>query len=294
MRHIIFIIAAVTVCLIPFTAQAEWYNQITFVAGSDASTPITVSYNGKSYIVYSSITISTTGNTYTPSATDANGSSMKYEFSSSSESRGSDKYHYYTYTFYPQSGYSSGYSRNSGYDDNDYNGSDSKWAETGTKIGQHIGEVTTTRSYSEGGAYPGLHADFGLSKGFGEFCRLRVCAGGFQAYGGVGKDWLFDGDNKDKFLWHAGLGGYYSLGGDYDRWGDVSFGLTVAENAAWENLSLTFDVGFNYWFGKWKRVGLFTGAGIGWGDIKDLGKEGHHTKTAWNVEIGISFRLAKF
>ncbi|MGM9827804.1 MAG: hypothetical protein ACI30O_06385 [Muribaculaceae bacterium] len=295
MKRIIYIFTVLLVSLLPLTAHAEWYNKITFVVGSNASTPITVRYGGKTYKVYSSTTINTTGNTYTPSATDANGNSMKYEFDSRTESRGSNKYHTYVYTFYPRSNYSSG-NTGSGYNSGTRgnSGSNDSWSDTGRKIGQGLADLTSTRSFTEGGAYPGLHANLGISKGFGEFCRIRLAASGFQVYGGVGKDWFFNGDNKDKFLWHAGFGGYVSLGEDYARWGDVSFGLTVAENAAWENLSLTFDVGFNYWFGRWKRVGVFTGAGIGWGDIKDLGKEGHHTKTAWNLELGIAFRLAKF
>lgn len=295
MNRITCLFATLVVCLMPALTHAEWYNNITFVVGSDESAPITVRYDGRTYKVYQSTTINTTGNTYTPSATDANGNSMKYEVSSSTESRGSDTYHNYRYTFYPRNSYSSD---NSGGRYNRGNGgnssSNSSWADTGARIGSGLAYVTATRSFTEGGAYPGLHANVGFSKGYGEFCRLRLAAGGFQVYTGVGKDWFFNGKNKDKFLWHAGLGGYLSLGEDYARWGDVSFGLTVAENAAWENLSLTFDFGFNYWFGRWKRVGLFTGAGIGWGDIKDLGKEGHHTKIAWNLELGISFRLAKF
>lgn len=304
MNRIIYLLAALAMFLMPATAYAEWYNNITFVVGSGASTPITVRYDGTTYRVYSSTTINTTGNTYTPSATDANGNSMKYEVSSKSESRGSNKYHTYVYTFYPQSSGYSGSSSSGGYSGSSsggYSGGSSSnggssgyQSNTYENIGRGLAHLTSSRSHNEGGAYPGLHANLGLSKGYGEFCRLRLAAGGFQVYAGVGKDWFFNGANKDKFLWHAGLGGYVSLGEDFDRWGDVSFGLTVAENAAWENLSLTFDFGFNYWFGKWKRVGVFTGAGIGWGDIKELGKEGHHSKLAWNLELGFSFRLARF
>lgn len=294
MNRILYLFAALVLCLLPATAHAEWYNNITFVVGSDKSAPITVRYDGKTYKVYTSLTINTTGNTYTPSATDANGNSMKYEYSSKSEHRGNNTYHTNVYTFYPRDSYSSGNSGGGYNSESSGDSSSDSWSETGARIGRGLAEVGATRSFRDGGAYPGLHANIGLSKGFGEFCRIRLAAGGFQVYGGVGKDWLFNGENKDKFLWHAGFGGYFGLGEDYDRWGDVSFGLTVAENAAWENLSLTFDVGFNYWFGEWRRIGVFTGAGVGWGDIKDLGKRGHHTKIAWNLELGIAIRLAKF
>lgn len=295
MKRLIYFFSALIISLGSFTAHAEWYNEITFIVGSSASSPITVRYNGKSYTVYNSVTINTTGNTYTPSATDSQGNSMKYEVRSSTHTKGSNKYHYYTYTFYSRNSYSS--SSNNGYNNsnnsNNYN-SGYDYSSAGAALGRSLANVSVTRAFDEGGAYPGLHAQLGMSKGFGEFARLRLAAGGFQIYGGVGKDWLCNGENKDKLLWHAGLGGYYSLGEDRSRWGDVAFGLTVAENAAWENLSLTFDLGFTYWFGRWRRIGAFTGAGIGWGDIKELGKKGHHTKTAWNLEIGLAFRLAHF
>ncbi|MDE6403022.1 MAG: hypothetical protein K2K86_04350 [Muribaculaceae bacterium] len=158
-----------------------------------------------------------------------------------------------------------------------------------------MGGILVDRGIQEDGdAYPGLHLQTGLSKGFGEFARLRVAAGGFQIYSGIGKDWLFDGVNKGKLLWHAGLGGYYSFGDYSNPNQDVAFGITVAQNAAWENLSLTFDIDYTYWFGRWRMVGAFAGEGIGWGDIKDFGKKGHHTKTAWNLEVGLIFRLAHF
>lgn len=280
--------------LVSFVAEAEWYNEITFTVGKNASTPISVSYGGKKYIVYHSLTINTTGNTYSPSAWDSEGNSLKYGVTSRTQTKGSDTYHYYTYTFSGRSTYGSpnsgGYSSESG----STSGGGYDAYSTGARIGQGLAYLTASRSFDEEGAYPGLHAAVGLSKGFGEFVRIRLAAGGFQIYGGVGKDWLFNGDNKDKFLWHAGLGGYASLGDDNSRWGDVGFGVTVAENAAWENISLTFDVDLTCWFGRWRRVGVFGGGGIGWGDIKDVGKRGHHSEFAWNLEAGLIFRIAHF
>lgn len=276
-------------------ASATWYNTFTFVVGKGVCTPITVRCSGREYEVYSTKTITFTGSSTSITATDCNGRSLKYEASYKTQTKGADTYHYNTYTFYNKPTYgSSGSSGSSGNSDSGSSNSGYDYAAAGAAIGQGLADVTTTRAEYEGGAYPGLHANLGLSNGFGEFVRLRLAAGGFQVYAGVGKDWLFSGENKDKFLWHTGLGGYFSLGPDYSRWGDVAFGLTVAENAMVKNLSLTFDFGFTYWIGRWKRVGLFAGAGVGWGDIKDLGKDGHHTKTAWNLECGLTFRLARF
>lgn len=290
------LLAILCLGLVSFAAKAEWYNEITFTVGRNASTPITVNYGGRSYTVYNTLTINTTGSTYSPSARDSDGNSLKYETKSSTQTKGSDTYHYYTYTFSGRSTYgssSSGSYRSGSSSGGTYSGGYDA-SSTGAKIGQGLAYLTSSRAFDEEGAYPGLHAAVGMSKGFGEFVRIRLAAGGFQVYGGVGKDWFFNGDNKDKFLWHAGLGGYVSLGEDNSRWGDVSFGLTVAENAAWENLSLTFDMDLTYWIGRWRRVGVFGGGGIGWGDIKDLGKDGHHTKFAWNLEAGVIFRIAHF
>lgn len=283
--------------LVSFTANAEWYNEYTFVVGSNVDVPITVIFNGKNYTVYKSLTINTTGNTYTPSATDKNGNSLKYEVKFYTQTKGGDTYHYNTYTFYAHENYGASENKNvssgNAIHQNSYNSSYNP-SSTGARIGQGLANISATRAFDESGAYPGLHAGIGISKGFGEFVRLRLAAGGFQVYGGIGKDWFLNGVNCDKFLWHTGLGGYVSLGEDESRWGDVSFGLTVAENAAWEKLSLTFDLGFTYWFGRWRRIGAFAGTGIGWGEIKNIDIEGEHSKLAWNLEVGIVVRLAHF
>lgn len=296
MRCFRFVFVILCMGLMSLEAKAEWYNEITFVVGRNVSTPITVRYGGKNYTVYNTLTINTTGNTYAPSATDRDGNSLKYEIRSNTQTKGSNTYHYYTYTFSGRvtsgstnsGGYNSGRSENSSSYGGGYNS-----GSTGARIGQGLAQLISISSFDEDGAYPGIHAAVGMSKGFGEFMRLRI-VGGFQVYGGLGKDWFFNGDNKDKLLWHAGIGGYVSLGEDTSRWGDVGFGLTVAENAAWENLSLTFDMDFTYWIGRWRRVGVFAGGGIGWGDLKNVGEEEHHSSFAWNIECGLIFRIAKF
>lgn len=296
MKRITYLFVTLIVCLLPLTAHAEWYNNITFVVGSNASTPITVRYNGQTYKVYDSTTINTTGNTYTPSATDANGNSMKYEVSSSSESRGSNKYHTYVYTFYPRSNYSSGNSGggynsgNSGNNSSNNWGTDPRWGEIGGGLSH---EASRHAQHVDGKAYPGLHLFTGISKAYGEFARLRVTYSAMSIYAGIGKDWLFNGINKDKLLWHAGIGGLYHFGGK-DPWGDIGGAVTVAQTAAWENVSLMIDCDFIYWFGRWKRVGCFAGAGAGFADVKDFGKEKNSGGFAWNLEFGLVLKIANF
>ncbi len=278
-------------CLVSFSASAEWYNEYTFVVGKDVCGPITVRYAGRNYTVYNSFTLKFTGSTSTPSATDCNGRDLKYEATYRTQNRGSDTYHYNTYVFLNRTSYENNSSRSNGSSNN----SAFDYSEIGSNIGRGLAEASALRSLNEsGGAYPGLHAGIGISKAFGEFLRVRLAAGGFQIYTGIGKDWIFNGDNKKKFLWHAGLGGYMSLGYDDIRWGDISYGLTVAENAAWKNLSLTFDFNFTYWFDRRKRFGAFVGTGVGWGNLKSVTQKGEHTKCAWNVEVGAAFCIVCF
>lgn len=283
MRHFIVLLLSLTTMLM---AMAE--DKMVFVVGDNVAAPITVSVGGKSYTVYSSLTITQVNGTIR--ATDANGNNLKYDYHHSSSSRtGSVD----TYTFkntynYDSGGYSSGRSSS----DNGYSNSSSN--QLAYNMGQALGGLMFgSGGGGEGQAYPGMHVSAGLSKSYGEFVRLRFALHGFNLYGGVGKDWLLDGVNKNKFLWHAGIGGFYAFGGT-DPSMDVSFGMTVAENAAWENLSLLIDIDYTYWIGRWRRVGVFAGAGLGWADIKDLGKKGHHSKFGWNFELGLSMRIAHF
>lgn len=285
MRHLILLIIAMATVL---TATAE--DKMVFVVGKNVAAPITVTVGGKSYTVYSTLTVSQTNGTIR--ATDANGNKLTYEFGHrSSSTQGTVN----TYTFKNTYNYGGGGSNNGGrsHSRGDYSRSSS--GQTAYNAGAALGSlIFGSGGGGTGKAYPGLHLSAGLSKSYGEFVRLRFALYGFNLYGGVGKDWLFDGDNKDKLSWHAGMGGYYAFGGNGDPNMDVSFGLTVAENSAWENLSLLIDLDYTYWIGRWRRVGVFAGAGIGWADIKDLGKEGHHSKFGWNLELGLTFRLAHF
>ena len=293
MRKTHIILTLAVIFLHALTCRAEWYNVFTFIVGRDVCTPITVYYAGKNYKVYD---ITFTGSTSTPSATDCNGSPLRYEAQYENASKGRDTYHTNTYTFYNKVSYgSNGSGSHSGSttDTNQRNnwGNDPRWGDAGRELSR---EGVRHASQECGHAYPGLHLYTGISKAYGEYARLRAAFNGVNVHAGVGKDWLFDGINKDKLLWHAGLGGYYSFGGK-DPWGDILGSVTVAKTAAWENVSLMLDCDFTYWFGRWRRVGCYCGAGAGFADIKDFGKQdGHGTKFAWNLEFGLCFRLAHF
>lgn len=287
---------ALIVGLTSFAAHAEWYNEITFVVGSGANAPITVRYNGKSYSVYSSVTINTVGNTYSPSATDRSGRSLRYKLNSETQTRGSDTYHYYTYTFYSGDSYDSSYGSSSsgGYGNSNGGRSYESAERAGRAIAHGIFQLGGT---DDGDAYPSMQIGAGISWGYGENIRLRYTGHGFHAYGSIGKDFLFDSKYKNKILWNFGIGSYFNFGGNGNPNMDVSLGLSIGQLAQWKKLSLMIDVGYTYWIGRWRRVGIFAGGGLGWGSFTEVFNTDDYSSTggfAWNLEAGILIRIASF
>ena len=271
------------------------YEEATFlIVSGNLSTPITVKCsNGETYKVWDEYRINEL--TSVSSAYDYNGNQIVVPGSSYDRKTGTNGYHYRYYRFSmlydsssssSSSSYSSGssnYSSNSGYN-------------VGRNIGAGLASLEAiSASYEDGNAYPGLHLALGASKSYGEFARLRMCAGGFMLYGGIGKDYLLDGVNSDKLLWHAGFGLYFSFGG-YEPNSDISFGFSFAENAAWEGKSMMIDLDYTHWFGESQRFGVFAGGGIGWGNLKNAldTDSDEHTKFAWNVEVGLTVRICSF
>lgn len=298
MKRISYVLLTLVMSLVSLTAQAEWYNEFTFVVGNNVCGPITVRYAGRSYTVRSSLTINTTGSTSTPSATDCRGKSLKYEVKSSTHNSGSNTYHYYTYTFYNRDNYGSSNSNGGGgYNGyNSYNNSNSSY-NTGAYVGQAVGSaVFSLGGGSDGDAYPSLQLTLGLSRGYGENLRLRYTGCGFLAYGSVGKDLIFDSEFKDKILWNIGVGSYFAFGGKGNPNMDISLGLSVGQLAQWEKLSLMIDVDYTCWIGRWRRVGVFAGGSLGWGGITAVFDTDDETigGFAWNLEVGIVIRIADF
>ena len=264
---------------------------MTFIAGSDVCTPMTVSVGGRSYTVHSSITIERVSGSVR--ATDCNGRKLKYDFSSRGN-RGSSSHD--TYTFhnaydpdYDSPSSSSG-SYNSGYNSNAYN--------SGAQAGQALGHaIFSLGGGTDGEAYPSLQTALGISYAYGEFVRLRYTGYGFHAYGSVGKDFLFDSEYKNKILWNVGLGSYFAFGGNGDPNMDISLGLSFGQNAQWEKVSMMIDVDYTYWIGRWRRVGIFGGGSLGWGSFVDVFNTDDYSSTggfAWNLEAGFVIRLANF
>lgn len=287
MRHSIIIISIILGTL-SFHALAE--NTMTFVAGNDVCTPITVNVGGNSYTVFDYITITETSGTVM--ATDCSGRKLKYSYEHrSSNGNSTDIYTFHnTYDVDRDSGSSGGY----GYsEDYEYSSSNNN----AYNLGRSLGRAIIYPRGDEGDAYPSLQLATGISRAYGENIKLRYTGHGFLAYASIGKDYLFDGEFKDKILWNVGLGSYFSFGGDLDPNMDLSLGLSVGQQAQWEKLSLMFDIGYTYWIGSWRRIGIFAGGGLGWGkftEVFNTDDYDSHSEFAWNIEAGIIIRLANF
>ena len=287
MKYLLTFALVVVANFFSFASNEE---QATFlIVSGNLSTPITVKCsNGETYKVWDEYRINEL--TSVREAYDYNGNQIVVPGSSYDRKTGANGYHYRYYRFSmlydssSSSSYSSGssnYGSNSGYN-------------VGRNIGEGLASLAAVRaSYEDGNAYPGLHLALGASKSYGEFARLRMCAGGFMLYGGIGKDYLLDGVSSDKLLWHAGFGLYFSFGG-YEPNSDVSLSFTFAENAAWEGLSLMIDLDYTHWFGESQRFGVFAGGGIGGGNLHLDGDNDEPAETAWNLEVGLIVRICSF
>jgi len=110
-------------------------------------------------------------------------------------------------------------------------------------------------------------------------------------YGGVGKDWLFDGKNKERLSWHAAIGYYIVLGDDNQ---DFTVGFCVAETPVERNGALNLDLTYSYFFDEGGPFGFFAGAAFGVSRMKDVFESDSTEfpgKFLWDIHVGLSFKL---
>lgn len=165
-----------------------------------------------------------------------------------------------------------------------------------SNLGSSMGQMAYSGMRYSAVGYPNLTFNLGTSHMYGEFARLKAClgnAGGFILYGGVGKDWIFNSDNKDKLSWHGGLG-YYGIWGDDDEQ-EFNMGVTFSETPVCPGYALSLDLSYNYYFGDSTRFGVFGGLGLGIGNLKEAfkTKEGEKFggKFVWDITLGIAIKL---
>lgn len=197
---------------------------------------------------------------------------------------------------------SSNNSQENTYSENNYNeyqpepSVQQKAVETTLGVAQHFGNSAIGLSGISADGYPNFQVAAGLSRTYGEFARLKVHiggAGGFVLYGGVGKDWIFNGENKDKLSWHAAIGYFMALG--YDTNQDLTLGICYAETPVIKGGTLNLDLTYSYFFGDKMRFGVFGGGAIGVGNVKEVMEstesEKFPGKIVWDLHLGIAFKL---
>ncbi len=269
-----------------FNAFAE--STMTFVVGDDVCAPITVSVGGKSYTVHSTLTIKQINGMVT--ARDCSGRKLKYEFAT----RGSVGNSADTYTFHNTYDVDRDAGSNRNYDR--YDNSDRY--QSARNVGTGVRNLIFGLGGGEDGdAYPSLQFTPGISRAYGENLRLKYTGGGGLVYASIGKDFLFDSELKDKILWNVGIGSYFAFGGEGNPNKDISLGVSIGQQAQWEKLSMMIDADYTYWIGRWRRVGIFAGGGLGWGSFLEMFNTDDYDSQggfAWNIEAGITIRLANF
>ena len=160
----------------------------------------------------------------------------------------------------------------------------------GNFISGYMGAVESA-SHVEVSGYPYGAINVGMSRFYGEFVRMSITLGGmggFHAFGGVGKDWIFGLDNNDKLAWHVGIGAYFSWGGDiFDpNTQAIKLDVAIGETPVVINKGFLVEVTYEHFFGKRKRIGAFGGIGYSLGNFKATDPE-----IDWDFQIGLAFKL---
>lgn len=258
-----------------------------FYVGSGICAPITVKCdNGRTYRIYDEMSLD--GLVQPLSATDCQGRSIVIPSGDTSSKSGEYHYRYYTFkTLYggSESSYGSYDSGNEDY---------SSAADIGKAVRQTIFGLG---GGADGSAYPALRADFGISRTYGEFVRLHYAGDGLNMFAGIGKDFIYDSAYKDKILWHAGIGSYFSFGDDYDPSMDIALAVAVSNSCLNKGVDLTINADYTYWIGSWRRIGIFCGAAAGYSDfgaLFDVDNIENMGGFTWNVEAGITIRITNY
>lgn len=160
-----------------------------------------------------------------------------------------------------------------------------------TEIPGRFVELADRVSDIDVNGYPYGALSVGMSRFYGEFVRFSAKfggMGGFNMFGGVGKDWIFGLENSDKMAWHIGIGAYISFGGN---WADecnqaVTLNVAIGETPLVVNKALACELTYEYFFGNRQRVGLFGGLGFTLGNFKAT-----DPVIDWDFQVGIAFKL---
>ena len=174
-----------------------------------------------------------------------------------------------------------------------------KVTELGFSAINSLGNAATDRMNENAEGYPNILIAAGLSRAYGEFVRFKWYlggAGGYVLYGGLGKDWIFNGVNKKHLSWHLAIGYFLVLNGDTNQ--DITVGVCYAETPVLAGGTLNLDLTYSYFFGNVKRFGVFGGGAFGVGNVKGVFKEQKTNekflgKPVWDLHLGFAIKLWK-
>lgn len=150
-----------------------------------------------------------------------------------------------------------------------------------------FGSIAKEYQHSETDGYPCVQLQMGVSHNYGEFARLKCCFGGLAGlllYGGIGKEFIFDGINKDELLWHVGIG-YFANTNDGQ---DFTWSMNYANSPQARKGSLNMEFEYAWFFGDKQLYGVFAGAGFG---ITEHDTDVEKAKFLWNLEVGFAVKL---
>ena len=184
---------------------------------------------------------------------------------------------------------------------NDYSGSlgaqaASKGFETLQGVASHFGSIVSSAWGDSSYGYPYLSLNLGASRMYGEYARLKCCFGsyaGYTLFGGIGKEMIFHGENKDKLSWHAGVG--YYINPDCESEHEITLSVVYSESPAVIGQALSCDIGYTYSLPATNyRLGFFIGAAGGIGNLKGEErnwKDGDKSTFVWDVSLGVNFKI---
>lgn len=247
-----------------------------FEVGSNISTPVTIYTNKGKYVIYGGERID--GNLYRVTAYDAEGNKIvqntpyKTHFET-----GNASIRYYRFT--------STYGQSSTSDEpveiiDDGGSSSGSW---GKQLADNLDNLVGDYGPVPMKGYPNLQVRALWSSHFGELLALQTELGGLAGYylaGAIGKD-LQVSQAEKTWSWFAEVG-YY--GGNEQN--TVNFGMLLGRN---QNPPGTVMLGavlkYSRWFGDTYRWGMFGGVSFGAYIV------GEHYKVAWDISLGVSYKL---
>lgn len=131
---------------------------------------------------------------------------------------------------------------------------------------------------------PYLGVELGWSHFKGEHIGLKTAFGGFNVFGGIGKEWIFSNHSDKSLLWYAGCG--YFFGDINDGSGEGSIDIAAGQTPLCHDIGILGSFSIGYFFGTTKRIGVKGTLGIGIGNL-----DYDEPKWLWEFGAGVIIKL---